>query len=151
MNDIATENLKLILEASFPGDPDKGSPPSYRFLIVLSSTSERIGHITVRVGNDEILREYSGHVSFAILPAHRGHRYAAEACRAVVPLADSLGIKPIRITCDLSNVASARTCELAGGDYLGDVEVPHGNYVYATGGRRKRQYEFAVGGLSSSG
>lgn len=143
MKEIETKNLILILDQHLPADDAKGFAPSYRFRICSLTTREQIGHITLRAGNDRILREYSGHMSYRIDEPYRGHRFAAEACRGMLPLATSMGIEPIRITCDPDNVGSRRTCELAGGKYLGDVDVPKGNYVYDSGGRRKSQYEFA--------
>jgi len=145
-NKVTTENLSLVLDEQYEGDPAKGFPPSCTFQIQLRSTGERIGHVTIRVGNDIVLREYAGHISYGIDEAHRGHRFAAEACKAILPIANSLGIDPIRITADPDNVASRRTCELAGGKYLGDVDVPPGNYVYENGGRRKSRYEFSASG-----
>jgi len=145
MNDLVTRNLFLVLEEQHPATTCKGFPPSYRFAILIRETSERIGQITVRVGNDAILREYAGHISYEIVPEHRGNRFAAEACAAIIPFAESLGIHPVRVTCDPENLASARTCELCGGVLLGIVAVPPGNYAYENGARLKLQYEFPRG------
>jgi predicted acetyltransferase len=144
MKKIETENLTLVLHEELPANEAKGYAPSYRFAIRKKTGQERIGHITLRAGNDSILRDYSGHLSYRIDEPHRGHHFAAEACRAMLPFADSLGVKPIRITCDPDNIASRRTCESSGGKYLGDVDVPPGNYVYESGGRRKSQFEFTM-------
>ncbi len=144
MTEVLTRNLRLIAEEPCLGEEEKGYPPSQTYRILHRETGSQIGHITIRIGNDEILNQYSGHISYGVDEAYRGNRYAAEACRAVLPIAQSLGIKPIRITCDPDNAASRRTCDIAGGVYLGEVVVPPGNYVYENGGRKKSQYDFAL-------
>ena len=145
MHDVTTANLSLVLDEYYWGDPVKGYPPAYRFSIFLRTTGQEIGVINLRTGNDCILNEYSGHISYRIHKPYQGHRFAAEACKAILPMAHTLSIHPIRITCDPDNIASRRTCELAGGIYLGDVDVPPGNYVYDDGGRRKCRFEFVIG------
>ena len=120
MKQIETQNLLLVLQKELPANEEKGYAPSYQFGICLKKEQKRIGHITLRAGNNTILREYSGHISYRIDAPHRGHRFASEACKAMLPVASSVGIDPIRITCDPDNIASRRTCELAGGKYHGD-------------------------------
>ena len=46
------------------------------------------------------------------------------------------------ISCQPSNVASARTCELADGTYVETADIPEDNEMYAEGKRQVMIYRF---------
>ena len=48
------------------------------------------------------------------------------------------------ITCQPDNIASARTCEIAGGRFLEIVDIPEDNEMYAEGKRKVRVYRFEI-------
>ena len=75
---------------------------------------ERIGNISLRLGRTEFIERYAGHIGYGVDLAHRGHGYAARACRLVFPVAKRNGFTVLWITCNPENVASRRTCERAG-------------------------------------
>ena len=64
------------------------------------------------------LGAHEGFLSYELLPAHRGHGYATEACAALLALARSWGLARVHAVAHIENVASIR---LAG--RLGFVEV----------------------------
>ncbi|MCR5500570.1 MAG: hypothetical protein K6F31_09260 [Acetatifactor sp.] len=48
------------------------------------------------------------------------------------------------ITCDPTNKASSRTCELAGGQYIETTDVPEDHEMYAKGERQVMAYRFDI-------
>ena len=46
------------------------------------------------------------------------------------------------ITCDPTNTASSRTCELAGGEYLETADIPEDHDMYERGLRQVMVYRF---------
>ena len=107
-------DLELRLSERYPGDPRTDWVPSYRFRMVHARTGEEMGRIDLRVGYPQHLVLYGGNIGYRVEPRHRGHHYAARACRLLLPLARSHGMQTLWITCNPDNWASRRTCELAG-------------------------------------
>jgi tagatose 1,6-diphosphate aldolase len=132
--------LELVLVEEYRGDAAKEYVPAYRFKMRLVGQGEDIGRIELRVGNTEHLIMYAGHIGYGVNPEHRGHRYAARACRLLLPLARSHGLRTIWITCNPDNAASRRTCELAGAEFVEIVALPEDTDMYQEGERRKCRY-----------
>lgn len=133
-------DLELVLAERYPGDPARGLVPAYRFKMTLVGQKEDIGRIELRVGNTDTLVLYAGHIGYGIHPRHRGHRYAASACRLLQPLARRHGLTPLWITCNPDNIASRRTCELAGAKLIEIVDLPEESELYRRGDRQKCRY-----------
>lgn len=128
--------LELIEEAPHPVH----RVPTRFMRIRHAATGEELGTINLRLGGGDHLERYAGHVGYAVDPAHRGKRYAAEALRQLVPLARELGADALWITCDPDNLASRRTCELAGGCLVEVVDVPPDCVLYQSGHTRKCRF-----------
>ncbi len=133
-------DLELVLGRKYPGDPARNHVPAYQFDMVLAGTREKIGHIDLRIGNPHHLVMYGGHIGYGVAPEHRGHHYAARACRLLLPLARSHGFKTLWITCNPDNTASRRTCELAGACFIEIVDLPADSDMYQEGERQKCRY-----------
>jgi RimJ/RimL family protein N-acetyltransferase len=71
------------------------------------------------IGMSELRPEDGGAgISYAIVPAHRRHGYAARAVRLLADAGlERFGFERIELRCDVDNVASARTAERAGFDF----------------------------------
>ena len=107
---LVDDDLELVLVEKYPGDPLKEYVPAYRFKMT-----------------------HAGQ-------AHRGHRYAAKACRLLLPLARSHAMESLWITCNPDNVPSRRTCELAGAELVEIVDLPEEAGMYRAGERQKCRY-----------
>lgn len=139
-DDLSDGVLALVLRELAPADPVRGWVPACHFTMLLPASGEPVGLLSLRVGHTEWLERYAGHVGYAVAERHRGHRYATRALRLVAPLAWRRGIVPLWITCNPENVASRRTCEGAGAEWVETVPLPPGNDMYARGDRFKCRY-----------
>jgi tagatose 1,6-diphosphate aldolase len=117
--------------------------PTCHFAMVHAASGELLGHINLRTNStfDHFL--YSGHIGYEVDEKHRGRRYAARSVRLLLPLAARLGLNPLWITCDTENLASRRTCEIAGGQLVEIVDIPEGHALYRNGVQKCR-YRFSL-------
>lgn len=64
--------------------------------------------------NPELLRE-SGHIGYSVHPNKRRHGYAMKQLQLALAEAQKLGLQKVLITCDESNIGSAKTIQKVGG------------------------------------
>jgi predicted acetyltransferase len=133
-------DLELVLVEKYAGDPAKGYVPAYKFQMRLVGQDKAIGRIDLRMGNTNDILMYAGHIGYGVAPEHRGQHYAARACRLLLPLARRHGLQTVWITCNPDNLASRRTCELAGGKLVEIVDLPADTDMYREGERQKCRY-----------
>jgi predicted acetyltransferase len=82
-----------------------------------------VGTISLRHNiSHPTLATIGGHVGYSVRPSARRRGFASDALRQVVPIAAARGISRLLVTCDLDNVASARTIEAAGGVFEGELQ-----------------------------
>ena len=131
-----------------PGDVEKGLVPAYHFWMRLAPDADagvRIaGGINLRIGRTTNLELYLGHMGYNVFPPARGRHYARRAVRLLLPLARRHALSPLWITCNPDNVASRRTCEIAGGRLVEVVPLPMDHALRARGEREKCRYRFDV-------
>ena len=133
-------DLELVLVEKRPADPSRDYVPAYKFKMTLAGQCVEVGAIELRVGETDHIVMYAGHVGYRVNPEHRGHRYAARACKLLLPLARSHGLETLWITCNPDNVASRRTCELAGAELVEIVDLPEDSDMYQRGERQKCRF-----------
>lgn len=138
--DLADGDITLKFSGIEKGNPPRGLVPYYHFRILLADGTDA-GHINFRVGETVHVRLCAGHIGFGIGEDHRGRGYALKACRALAPFVRSL-YETVIITCDPDNVASIRTLEKLGAQYIDTVDVPADDPGYALGARVKRRYHW---------
>jgi predicted acetyltransferase len=61
------------------------------------------------------LLEGGGHIGYDVRPSARRRGHATAMLCAALPLARGLGIESALVTCDVTNVASRKVIEAAGG------------------------------------
>jgi predicted acetyltransferase len=138
--ELRDDEIVLRLVATQPAEPTKNWVPFYVFHITSAKTGSRVGEIHLRVGNTDHMRLYGGHVAYGVRPEFRGNHFAARALRLVMPLARRHGLTELWITCNPENVASRRTCELAGARFIEIVDLPPYVDMYQEGERQKCRY-----------
>jgi predicted acetyltransferase len=140
-NKLTDNDLELVLIKKVPADEKKGYFPAYEFEMNNAKTAEVMGHIHLRIGNNENTK-YGGHIGYEVIEKFRGNHYAARSLKLLFPLANQHGINPLWITCNPENVPSRKTCELAGGKLIEIVDIPEENEQYQKGERKKCRYRF---------
>ncbi len=134
--------IALRLTRTCEAQPEKNWVPAYYFDICLADGTP-VGFCDLRIGyNDKLC--IGGHIGYTVHEPYRGHRYAAKACALLFRLARQHDMPYLYITCDPSNAASARTCEIAGGAFVEETGIPEDNEMYAEGKRRVKVYRFEL-------
>ncbi len=139
---LAHGEVSLRFGGIVPADGRPGIVPYYHFRI-LTAGGKDVGRINLRVGDSYHVKIIVGHVGYEIAEAYRGHGYALQACRAIAPFVQTIYPEVI-ITSDPENVASVRTIERLGAEFIEEVPVPPEDPQYARGSRRKRRYCWRV-------
>lgn len=138
---LSDDRIELRLVERRPAEPERGYVPEYRFAIVRRDSGDRVGEVRLRVGDAPSLLT-SGHIGYEVDERHRGHGFAARACRLVRVVALDHGVRSVVITCDPTNLASRRTIERIGGELVGEFDVPADHPMYAKGRRRVLRYRW---------
>lgn len=141
-DNLKTDEIALKLDHTCEANPEKQWVPAYYFNICLPDGTV-IGKCDLRIGHNAKLY-VGGNIGYGIDAPYRGHRYAAKACKLLFGLAKRHGLDYVIITCQPDNIASARTCEIAGGRFLEIVDIPEDNEMYAEGKRKVRVYRFEI-------
>lgn len=123
-----------------------GKVPAYHFWMRVSDAAglpiRIVGGLALRVGQNQELELYSGHIGYHVYPPARGRHYAERACRLIFPLVQRHRVKPLWITCNPDNLPSRRTCERLGGKLIDIVDIPADHPFYAQGERQKCRFRF---------
>jgi predicted acetyltransferase len=136
-------DMELHLVRRSAADARRSWAPAYHFEIRVPP-KDVAGWIDLRVGDAREIALYNGHIGYTVREPYRGRRYAARACRLLCEIARQHGFTELWITCNPENVASRRTCELAGAEYIETVELPPNTDLYRRGERRKCRYRMAL-------
>lgn len=148
VDDLRTDEIVLKLTKTCDAQPEKGWFPAYYFHICLLD-GVSIGKCDLRIGHNE--KTYiGGNVGYEIDEPFRGRHFAAKACKLLFQQAKKHGLDHLFITCDPKNAASARTCEIAGGKFIGIEAIPEENEMYAEGKRQVKIFRFDLENLSLS-
>ncbi len=119
----------------------KGFDPYSIYLIIVNDIE--VGRLTLREGSDE-QRYYDGHIGYSIYPEYRGHHYAYQAC---LLLKDMIDVDHLIITCDPSNIASIKTIEKLGCEYIETKTIPtHLKKLFTHDEKVKQIYKWKIGG-----
>jgi predicted acetyltransferase len=137
---LSAGEVTLRFSRVVPGEPSRGFVPYFHFRIVVADRSD-VGHINFRVGDTEHVRVCAGHIGFEVAESFRGHGFALQACRAIAPFVRTVYVA-VTITCDTENLASRRTIERLGAEFVDEVAVPAHDPHYQRGSRTMRRYRW---------
>ncbi len=142
VDDLRDTEICLKLKNTCEAQPEKRWLPAYYFDICLLD-GKHIGHCDLRIGHND--KTYiGGNIGYGIDEEYRGNHYAAKACRLLFKQAKKHSMDYLIITCVPENIASARTCELAGGSFLEIADIPEDNEMYEEGKRKVSIYRFDI-------
>ena len=136
--ELADGDLRLVVKELYPGDPTKAWAPAYRFDMIRNG--QTVGRIELRLGATDFMVRFGGQVGYEVDPPFRGHHFAARALSLLIPLAREHHLSPLWITCDPTNVASRRSCELAGATFIEVVTLPEDCDMYRRGDRERCRF-----------
>ena len=137
---LVDDDLDLVLADTVAGEAGADFVRTYDFDMFLCGNPQPAGRISLRIWTTDYFVRYVGHLAYFVAPEFRGHRYAARACKLLMPLARRHGLRSLWITCNPDNIASRRTCELVGAELVEVVDVPEGTPLYQRGERQKCRY-----------
>ncbi|MBE6760025.1 MAG: GNAT family N-acetyltransferase [Ruminococcaceae bacterium] len=88
-----------------------------RYYLILRD-GEIIGQANIRYGDSDFILNFAGHIGYCIAPWERCKGYATQALKLALPLAKSLGLDRVILTCDSDNDASRKVIVRNGGVHL---------------------------------
>ena len=131
IKDLKDKEIYLKLNKTSDANIEKQFVSAYHFDICLLDDTT-IGKCDLRVGHNN--KTYiGGNIGYGIDEQYRGHHYAAKACKLLFKLARKHNMEYLIITCDPSNIASSKTCEMLKGKYIEIIDIPKDNEMYALG------------------
>ena len=71
--------------------------------------------INLRLALNDFLKKEGGHIGYCIRPTERGNNYATDMLKTALKVYDVFGVREVLLSCDESNVASARVIKKCGG------------------------------------
>ena len=101
----------------------EGRVPATMFLSRRIEDDKLIGFIQIRHELNEFLVQHGGHIGDSVRPSEQGKGYGTEQISLALDFCRQLGIEKGLITCNKTNVASAKTIIKNGG--MLENEVPH--------------------------
>jgi len=107
-------NLKAL-------QPSDDNVPSTTYFCVQKNNNKIVGTIQLRHALNDQLRKLGGHVGYSVRPTERGKGYATKMLALVLVEAGRLGLSKIMVTCDKSNLSSARVVVKNGGMLTGET------------------------------
>ena len=139
------EFLRAAPQGRQMADPSSGRVPAYHFWMLADPEVgdppiRIVGGMGFRIGMTPEIEMYSGNIGYHVYPAARGRRYAERACRLVLPLTRRHGLHRVWITCNPDNLASRRTCERLGAQFVDIVMIPKDHPFRSRGETAKCRY-----------
>lgn len=139
---LKNDEISLIRERTADANEKSGWVPAYYFA-VYDREGNKVGECDLRIGHNDNTY-YGGNIGYTVFPPYRGKHYAAKACKLLFELARMHGMEYLYISCDPDNVASRKTCEYAGGEFVETAILPEENEMRKNGEIAKCIFRFVL-------
>ena len=96
---------------------EKGLVPAYTYFFVREDDNRIVGMIDLRLGLNEYLRNFGGHIGYSIRPTERKKGYNKINLYLVLQEAQRCNLEKVLITCADYNEGSRKTILSLGGKY----------------------------------
>ena len=108
-----TDNYKEWLEKINDGLTNSSSDqvPAITYFAVREQDNCIVGMINIRYYLNKVLLEHGGHIGYGVRPTERQKGYATEILRLGLNYCKELGLDKVLVTCDKSNIGSAKTIQ----------------------------------------
>jgi predicted acetyltransferase len=81
-----------------------------------------VGRLSIRHVLNDFLATFGGHVGYGVVPSERRKGYGTKLLSLALPIAASLGLSRLLVTCDDDNTGSRKIIEKNGGVFEGLVK-----------------------------
>ena len=108
-NNIKLHDEKYALE--------KDLVPAYTYFLIREDDNKLVGMIDLRLGLNEYLRNFGGHIGYSVRPTERKKGYNKINLYLVLQVAQVHGLEKVLITCADSNEGSKKTILSLGGKF----------------------------------
>ncbi|MBO5884467.1 MAG: GNAT family N-acetyltransferase [Clostridia bacterium] len=102
---------------------EQGRVPSTLYLVYRIQDNKLVGMMQIRHELNERLLKHGGHIGDSIRPSEQGKGYGTEQIKLALQKCKIFGIKKVLITCDKSNIASARTIQKNNGVLENEIVI----------------------------
>lgn len=133
---ICSENLSLKIIQKYAGDNEM--LPFYYYSI-FNLENVCVGKISIRIGHN-FHSYYNGNIGYEIFKEYRGQGFSGAACQTVLRVAVFHGMEYIIISCDENNIASYKTIEKLGAEFIEICDVPKEYFAWREGMEKQRIY-----------
>ncbi len=94
---------------------ESGYVEGSQWLLVDTNRNRVLGMVNIRHYLNDFLTHFGGHIGYSIRPSERRKGYAKLQLQLALDVLRSKGVTKALITCDVSNIGSAKTIEACGG------------------------------------
>ena len=91
-----------------------GYVPSFTYFLV-NNQGEILGNISIRTELNDYLRNYGGNIGYVVSPRFRGSGFGSLQLKLALKEAKKLNLNQVLLTCDKSNISSAKVILKNGG------------------------------------
>ncbi|NQY80628.1 MAG: hypothetical protein HRT47_09970 [Candidatus Caenarcaniphilales bacterium] len=83
-----------------------------------------MGDINIKNGFSQNIINYRGNIGFTVKEEFRGNKLALRSVKLITPVLKFLELEKIYIICNKNNLASKKTIELFGAEFIEEAKIP---------------------------
>ena len=117
------------------------------FFTIRESDQKIIGSIQLRHSLTDELKNYGGHIGYAIRPSERKKGYGKQQLSLVLEIAKQMELSQVMVSCDKDNIASVNTIKACGGR-LTEEKIVRGKMHQIYWIDLKNNYNIETGGIA---